>query len=86
MEHPYFNILDSTDPLFHSYVLSKLHEIQERTGSEGTTTDDLSFDDEMDILRRYCISIFTEFRILRASLLDNMEVCTRSIRLKTTIK
>ncbi len=86
MDHPYFNILNSTDPLFHSFVLSKLREIQENKGDLDTSTEELSQDDELHILRRYCMSIGTEFRVLRSMLLDNMEVCTRSVRLKTSIK
>jgi hypothetical protein len=86
MDHPYFNILNSTDPLFHSLVLSKLQEIQENKGETTSSTEDITQDDELHILRRYCVSIGTEFRVLRSVLLDNMEVCTRSVRLKTSIK
>ena len=82
----YFNILNSTDPLFHSYVLSKLEEIQEQEAMEDISMNDLSAEDELDILRRYCVSVYREHRMARSLLLENMEVCTRSVRIKTNMK
>jgi len=82
MDHPYFNILDSTDPLFHSLVLSRLREIEHQSGTTQAGPEDLTQDDELSILQRYCVSMGTEFRVLRSVLLDNMEVCSRSVRMK----
>jgi len=86
MDRSYFNILDSIDPMFHSLVLSRMREVQEQEGKTDMTIDNLNENDQVDILRRYCISMYTEFRTLRSFLLDNMEVCNRSVRLKPTIK
>ena len=86
MDRSYFNILDSIDPMFHSLVLSRMREAQEQEGRTDMTIDKLDETEQLDVLRRYCISMYTEFRTLRSFLLDNMEVCNRSVRLKPTIK
>ena len=82
MDSSYFNILDSIDPRFHSYVLSKIREIEETRGLPEATIDDFEMADQLDILLKYCMSLYTEYSILRSFILENMEVCTRSIRVK----
>jgi len=82
MDSSYFNILDSIDPRFHSYVLSKIREIEETRGLPEATIDDFEMPDQLDILLKYCMSLYTEYSILRSFILENMEVCTRSIRVK----
>jgi hypothetical protein len=86
MDRSYFNILDSIDPLFHSFVLSRIREIKEHEGMEAITIEQLTEQDQLDVLRKYCLTLYTEFRTLRSFLLDNMEVCSRSIRMKQIIK
>ncbi len=82
MDSSYFNILDSIDPRFHSYVLSKIREIEESRDLPEATIEDFEMADQMDILLKYCMSLYTEYSVLRAFILENMEVCTRSIRVR----
>jgi hypothetical protein len=86
MDRSYFNILDSIDPLFHSFVLSRLRELREQEGQVDITIDSLTDEDQLNVLRRYCLTLYTEFSTLRTFLLENMEVCTRSIRMKQIIR
>ena len=86
MDSSYFNILDSIDPRFHSYVLSKIREIEENRGPQGATIEDFDATDQLDILLKYCMSLYTEYSVLRSFILENMEVCTRSIRVKALIR
>jgi hypothetical protein len=86
MDRSYFNILDSIDPLFHSFVLTRIREIKEAEGMEEVTIEQLNEQDQLEVLRRYCLSLYTEFTTLRSFLLENMEVCTRSIRMKPIIR
>jgi len=86
MDSSYFNILDSIDPRFHSYVLTKLREIEESRGVDSATIEDFDMVDQLDILRKYCMSLYTEYSLLRSFILENMEVCTRSIRVKALTK
>jgi len=82
MDSSYFNILDSIDPRFHSYVLSKIREIEKSRDLPEATIEDFEMGDQMDILLKYCMSLYTEYSVLRAFILENMEVCTRSIRVR----
>jgi hypothetical protein len=86
MDSSYFNILDSIDPRFHSYVLSKLKEIEESCGLTNPTIEDFDKADQMDVLLKYCMSLYAEYTILRTFILENMEVCNRSIRVKALSK
>jgi len=86
MDQSYFNILDSIDPRFHSFVLSKIEEIQNLAGSGEVTMSDFSQADQIDVLGKYCISTYAEFATLRSFIIENMEVCTRSIRVKSPTK
>ena len=86
MDSSYFNILDSIDPRFHSYVLSKITEIEQSRGVGGATIEDFDMPDQLDVMRKYCVNLYTEYGVLRSFILDNMEVCPRSIRVKALIK
>ena len=87
MDRSYFNIMDSIDPKFHSLVLTKINEISSQEGTaQEVTIDDFNQTDQMDVLGKYCISLHNEFTALRGFLLDNMEVCSRSIRVKKDLK
>lgn len=86
MDQSYFNILDSIDPRFHSYVLSKVDEIKNLEGNDDITMNDFSQADQIDVLGKYCIALYAEFVTLRSFIVENMEVCTRSIRVKAPTK
>jgi len=79
----YFKYLNTMDPLFHALVLSRLREIQERESLEGLSIEDLNEQDELDILRKYTLSLYKEYRTLRTIFLENMQLSTRSVRLKS---
>ena len=86
MDRSYFNILDSIDPMFHSFVLTRLNETRSPGHLRELTVDDLDQDDQIEVLRRYCQTLHSEFSMLRSAMLENMEVCSRSVRLKSTLK
>jgi len=79
----YFRHLNSADPLFHALVLSR---IRSRMHEEGATLsfDDLTEEDELEILRDYCVTLHKEYRTLRTIFLENMVVNTRTVGLKHT--
>jgi len=78
----YFKYLNTMDPLFHALVLSRIRETQEQEGIEGLTIDDLHEHDELEILRKYTLSLYKEYRTLRTIFIENMQLSTRSVRLK----
>ena len=78
----YFKYLNTMDPLFHALVLSRIKELQERENVEGLAIDDLNEQDELEILRKYTLSLYKEYRTLRTIFLENMQLSTRSVRLK----
>lgn len=78
----YFKTLDTIDPLFHALVLAKLREVAELTGAAEATVDDLGEKEELEILRKYCVTLFKEYRTLRTAFLENMVVTHRSVGLK----
>jgi len=78
----YFKTLDTIDPLFHALVLAKLREVAEMTGAENTTVEDLGENEELEILRKYCVTLYKEYRTLRTAFLENMVVTHRSVGLK----
>jgi hypothetical protein len=82
MDRSYFNILDSIDPMFHSFVLSRLNETRGPGNLDIMSADDLDQDDQLEVLRRYCVALHTESSALRSAVLENMEVCSRSVRFK----
>jgi hypothetical protein len=86
MDSSYFNILDSIDPRFHSYVLTKIREIEETRGLGSPTIEDFDMGDQLDVLRKYCVTLHSEYSVLRSFILENMEVCSRSIRVKALMK
>ena len=79
----YFKYLNTMDPLFHALVLSRLREIQERESLDTLSIEDLNEQDELDILRKYTLSLYKEYRTLRTIFLENMQLSTRSVRLKS---
>ncbi len=79
----YFKYLNTMDPLFHALVLSRLREIQEHESLETLSIEDLNEQDELEILRKYTLSLYKEYRTLRTIFLENMQLSTRSVRLKS---
>ncbi len=80
--HEYFKNLNTVDPLFHAIVLSRLRQIQEREGMPMATLDELTEQDELEILREYCMTLYKEYRTLRTIFLENMQVSGRSVGFK----
>jgi hypothetical protein len=80
--HEYFKNLNTVDPLFHAIVLSRLRQIQEREGLPVASVDELSEQDELEILREYCMTLYKEYRTLRTIFLENMQVSGRSVGFK----
>ncbi|MBM2840066.1 MAG: hypothetical protein HW412_594 [Bacteroidetes bacterium] len=78
----YFKNLNTVDPLFHAIVLSRIRFIQEREGATFISIDDLTEEDELEILREYCITLYKEYRTLRTVFLENMQVSGRSVGFK----
>ena len=78
----YFYNLDTVDPLFHAIVIAKLREIQQTEGVEQASLDDLTELDELEILRKYCVVLYKEYRALRAVFLENMVISAKSVKLK----
>jgi hypothetical protein len=56
--------------------------IQERDGLQLITIDHLSEEDELEILREYCIILYKEYRTLRTVFLENMQVSGRAVGFK----
>ena len=80
--HEYFKNLDTVDPLFHALVLSRIRLIQEREGMEVISIDALTEEDELEILRSYCMTLYKEYRTLRTIFLENMQVNRRAVGFK----
>ncbi len=78
----YFKILNSSDPLFHSLVVSKLRELEEREAMTGLSIADFTEQDELEILRAYCSTLYKEYRTLRTILLENMQVSSKTVGMK----
>jgi hypothetical protein len=78
----YFYNLDTLDPLFHAIVGSRLRQLQQQQGMERATIADLTDEDEVEILRRYSVALFKEYRALRSVFIENMQVCSSSVKLK----
>lgn len=78
----YFRNLDSVDPLFHALVVAKLRELEQIQPCLEPTIDELSEEDELEILRKYCVTLYKEYRTLRTVFLENMVVTTKSVGVK----
>lgn len=78
----YFKNLNTVDPLFHAIVLSRIRIIQEREGTGFVSIDALTEQDELEILREYCTTLYKEYRTLRTIFLENMQVSGRSVGFK----
>lgn len=72
----YFRNLNNLDPHLNALVVTKLKEIQRRDGRVQISIDDLSEQDELDLLREYSLNLYREYRTLRSMLLENMHVVT----------
>lgn len=72
----YFRNLNNLDPHLNALVVTKLKEIQRRNGRMQISIDDLSEQDELDLLREYSLSLYKEYRTLRTMLLENMHEAT----------
>ena len=78
----YFKNLNTVDPLFHALVVSRIRMIQEREGAAFFSIDELTEEDELEILREYCMTLYKEYRTLRTIFLENMQVSGRSVGFK----
>lgn len=72
----YFRNLNNLDPHLNALVVTKLKEIQRRDGKVQISIDDLSEQDELDLLREYSLNLYREYRTLRTMLLENMHEAT----------
>lgn len=68
----YFRNLNNLDPHLNALVVTKLKEIQRRDGKNLISIDDLSQQDELDLLREYSLNLYKEYRTLRTMLLESM--------------
>ena len=73
----YFKNLNIVDPLFHALVTSKIRKLQEIHGLNNLSIDDLTEQDELQILRDYCITLYKEYRSLRTIFIENMQLNDR---------
>jgi len=80
----YFRHLNAADPLFHALVLSRIRHRIEEEGLATLTIDEFTEEDELDILRTYCVTLHKEYRTLRTIFLENMVVNSRTVGLKHT--
>lgn len=80
----YFWHLNTADPLFHALVLSRIRHRNEAEHCSSLTIDDLTEEDELEILRAYCTTLHKEYRTLRTIFLENMVVNTRTVGLRHT--
>lgn len=78
----YFRNLNNLDPHLNALVVTKLKEIQRRDGRSQMSIDDLSEEDELDLLRSYCLSLYREYRTLRTMFLERMHEPARREALK----
>jgi hypothetical protein len=78
----YFKNLDTVDPLFHALVIARLRLIEETFNITNLSINDLSEQDELEILREYCQSLYKEYRTMRTLFLENMVVHGRSVTWK----
>lgn len=80
----YFKYLNTMDPVFHALVVARIRTMEELSGRADLTVDDLGERDELEILRTYTVSLFKEYRTIRALLLDNMTLGSHSVKMKST--
>ncbi len=78
----YFRNLNNLDPHLNALVVTKLKEIQRRDGRSQLSIDDLSEQDELEVLRSYCLNLYREYRTLRNMFLENMHEPTQRETLK----
>lgn len=68
----YLRNLNNLDPHLNALVVSKLKELQRRNGRHKVSIDDLTEQDELELLREYCINLYREYRTLRTMFLEHM--------------
>ncbi len=78
----YFRNLNNLDPHLNALVVTKLKEIQRREGRVKISINDLNEQDELELLREYCINLYREYRTLRNMFLENMHDPSRKERLQ----
>ena len=78
----YFRNLNNLDPHLNALVVTKLKEIQRREGRIQLSINDLNEQDELELLREYCINLYREYRTLRNMFLENMHDPSRKERLQ----
>jgi len=79
-----FKHLNAVDPLFHALVLSRIRRRMEEDNLSELAIEELTEEDELDILRIYCATLHKEYRTLRTIFLENMVVNSRTVGLKHT--
>ena len=78
----YFRNLSALDPLFNALVRSQIRKIEERDCLTGLSVENFTEDDELEILRSYCVTLNKEYRTLRTIFLEKMNVTNRSVNLR----
>lgn len=73
----YLRNLNNLDPHLNALVITKLKEIQRREGREQISIEDLSEQDELELLRSYCVNLYREYRVLRRMFLEGMNQPSR---------
>ncbi len=78
----YFRNLNNLDPHLNALVVTKLKQIQRRDGKVRVSVDDLSPQDELDLLREYSLTLYKEYRTLRTMVLESMHEPTSREKLE----
>jgi len=78
----YFKTLHAADPVFRGIVESRLRDLEQREEWTGLGINDLTEEDELDILRVYCVILHNDYEILKRTILQSLEINTRSVRMR----
>lgn len=74
----YFRNLNNLDPHLNELVVTRLKEIQRREGRRQVSIEDLTEQDELELLREYCVNLYREHRTLRNMFLERMHEVQRT--------
>jgi hypothetical protein len=78
----YFKTLHAADPVFRGIVESRLRELEQREEWTGISINDLTEEDELDILRVYCVILHNDYETLKKAMLQSLEINARSVRMR----
>lgn len=73
----YFRNLNNLDPHLNELVITRLKEIQRREGRRQVSIEDLTEQDELELLREYSLNLYREHRTLRNMFLERMHETQR---------